>query len=396
MARLATWLVAHGRLVVAAVLAVTLGFAVFAVRLEMDFHPGDLLPQGHPFIEVHNRFHENFGEANVLSVMIEARSGTIFTPEILNTIYRATEAVDRLPGVNHDQIDSLASRFTRVVQVQSGGRMTARSRHVGTGDDRRGGEADRAPGPGVGLHPRQPGVARRARGPHPRRLRRAPARCAAALRGGERDHPAAGRPAGRRLRGGPAAPERLDPRAPVAGAAGVRRRRGADLGPPLPLLPRLARRPAADDLRRPRRHLGLRPPAALRVRPESAHPGDPVPHHGARGEPLRADARPLLRGAGRRRPEGGGGAALVHAPRRADHRRHHDGRARRARHRHRRHPGAACPRGDGDVLAAVADRDGAAAEPDRVPPAPCAGGRGHPGAREPGCWRARRAGWPAR
>ena len=124
MARLATWLVAHGRLVVAAVLAVTLAFAVFAVRLQMDFHPGDLLPQGHPFIEVHNRFHENFGEANVLSVMVEARSGTIFTPEILNAIYRVTEAVDRLPGVNHDQIDSLASRFTRVIQVQSGGRMT--------------------------------------------------------------------------------------------------------------------------------------------------------------------------------------------------------------------------------------------------------------------------------
>src|SRR5262249_34542138 len=103
MAPLAAWLVAPGPLGVPVVPAVTLVFAVFAARLEMDFHPGDLLPQGHPFIQIHNRFHENFGEANVLSVMIEARSGTIFTPEILNTIYRATEAVDRLPGVNHDQ-----------------------------------------------------------------------------------------------------------------------------------------------------------------------------------------------------------------------------------------------------------------------------------------------------
>src|SRR5262249_51721507 len=62
--------------------------------------------------------------ANVLTVMIEARNGTIFTPEILTTIFRATEVVDRLPGVNHDQIDSIGSRFVRVVQVQSGGRMT--------------------------------------------------------------------------------------------------------------------------------------------------------------------------------------------------------------------------------------------------------------------------------
>jgi hypothetical protein len=125
MSRLGTWLITHGRLVVGAVLALTVAFAVFAFRLRLDFHPGDLLPQGHPFMQVHNRFHENFSEANVLTVMIQARSGTIFTPEILTTIFRATEAVDRLPGVNHDQIDSIGSRFVRVVQVQSGGRMIA-------------------------------------------------------------------------------------------------------------------------------------------------------------------------------------------------------------------------------------------------------------------------------
>src|SRR5262245_11316937 len=125
MSRLGTWLVTHSRLVVALVLVVTLVFAVFALRLRLDFRYGDLLPQGHPFMAVHNRFHQNFSEANVLTVMIQARSGTIFTPEILTTIFRATEAVDRLPGVNHDQIDSLASRFVRVVRVQAGGRMVA-------------------------------------------------------------------------------------------------------------------------------------------------------------------------------------------------------------------------------------------------------------------------------
>ena len=125
MSRLGPWLVGHGRLVVGSVLAITLAFAALAVQLRLEFRPGDLLPQGHPFMEVHNRFHENFSEANVLIVMVEARSGTIFTPDILSTIYRVTEAVDRLPGVNHDQLDSVASRFMRLVQVQSGGRMTA-------------------------------------------------------------------------------------------------------------------------------------------------------------------------------------------------------------------------------------------------------------------------------
>ena len=125
MSRLGAWLVGHSRLVVSLVLAVTVVFAVFAVQVRLDFRYDDLLPQGHPFMAVHNRFHANFGETNVLTVMIEARSGTIFTPQILTTIYRVTEAVDRLPGVNHDQIDSIASRFVRVIQVKSGSRMSA-------------------------------------------------------------------------------------------------------------------------------------------------------------------------------------------------------------------------------------------------------------------------------
>src|SRR5262245_34474613 len=114
MSRLGPWLVAHSRLVVGVILVVTVALAAVAVRMRLDFRYADLLPQGHPFMEVHNRFHLNFSEANVLTVMLEARSGTIFTPEVLTTILRATEAVDRLPGVNHDQIDSLGSRFARV------------------------------------------------------------------------------------------------------------------------------------------------------------------------------------------------------------------------------------------------------------------------------------------
>ena len=44
MSRLGTWLIAHGRLVVGVVLALTLGFATFAFRLRLDFRPADLLP----------------------------------------------------------------------------------------------------------------------------------------------------------------------------------------------------------------------------------------------------------------------------------------------------------------------------------------------------------------
>src|SRR5439155_1520107 len=57
--------------------------------------------------------------------MVEARTGTIFTAPILATIFRATEAVDRLPGVNHDQVTSVAHRMTRWARVRPGGMIAS-------------------------------------------------------------------------------------------------------------------------------------------------------------------------------------------------------------------------------------------------------------------------------
>jgi len=117
MERLADWLIARRHWVFGVVLLVSTALGIAALRLSLDFRSADLLPQAHPFIEVHNRYHRNFGETNVLTVMLEAREGTIFTAPILATLFRLTEAVDRLPGVNHDQVSSLAHRMTRWVRV---------------------------------------------------------------------------------------------------------------------------------------------------------------------------------------------------------------------------------------------------------------------------------------
>src|SRR3989454_4672865 len=125
MNRLVAWLIAHGGRGVGGVLLVSLGLGLEAVRLKLGFREGDLLPQGHPFIAVHNRYHRNFSEANVLSVMLEARSGTIFTPPILAAIYRATEAVDALPGVNHDQVTWVAHRWTGGGRGRPGGMIAS-------------------------------------------------------------------------------------------------------------------------------------------------------------------------------------------------------------------------------------------------------------------------------
>ena len=123
MNRFAAWLVAHGRAVAAVVLVVSAALGAIGLQLRFDFRTADLLPQGHPFIAVHNRFHRNFSEANVLTVMIEARDGSIFTPEHLATVWDVTNAVEALPGVNNNQVESIAHRDTRWVRSLSGGRM---------------------------------------------------------------------------------------------------------------------------------------------------------------------------------------------------------------------------------------------------------------------------------
>src|SRR5713101_4488874 len=125
MERLADWLIARRHWVFGVVLLVSTALGIAALRLSLDFRSADLLPQAHPFIEVHNRYHRNFGETNVLTVMLEARAGTIFTAPILATLFRLTEAVDRLPGVNHDQVSSLAHRMTRWVRVVPNGGMVS-------------------------------------------------------------------------------------------------------------------------------------------------------------------------------------------------------------------------------------------------------------------------------
>ncbi len=81
----------------------------------------DLLPQQHPYIKVHNEFHERFGGANVISLAVKVKNGDIFNTQTLQKIQRITEELDRLDGVNHYQIVSLAHKKIKHVEATSWG-----------------------------------------------------------------------------------------------------------------------------------------------------------------------------------------------------------------------------------------------------------------------------------
>lgn len=115
------WIFAWPKTILFLVLLVTVFFAthVPAVRMASDF--ADLLPQEHPYIQLHNEIRDTFGGANTVIVAVEVEEGTIFTNETLQRIHRITQAVDLLNGVNHNLVSSLTHRNTRKVWLNEFG-----------------------------------------------------------------------------------------------------------------------------------------------------------------------------------------------------------------------------------------------------------------------------------
>jgi len=107
------------------VLIVTGYFAWLSFQLKLETSFGDLLPQSHPFVQIHNKYAGTFGGANNIQLMVEVKDGDIFTVSTLDRIYKITEEMDRVYGVNHKQIDSIGHRTTRYLRAQAGGFLKA-------------------------------------------------------------------------------------------------------------------------------------------------------------------------------------------------------------------------------------------------------------------------------
>jgi predicted RND superfamily exporter protein len=118
-------LIDHRHLVSTVVIIITayFGYCAFQLRLATSF--GDLLPQSHPFVHIHNRYAGTFGGANNVQLMLEQKEGNIFNLPTLVRIYKITEEVDKVYGVNHNQIDSIGHRTTRYLRAQAGGFLKA-------------------------------------------------------------------------------------------------------------------------------------------------------------------------------------------------------------------------------------------------------------------------------
>lgn len=111
----------HRVAVLSLILAITGFFAVQIPGLKMYSDFADLLPQKHPYIQLHNRVRDTFGGANNVILAVEVNDGDIFTNETLALIDELTLAVDSLPSINHNLVTSLTHRTTRKVWLTAEG-----------------------------------------------------------------------------------------------------------------------------------------------------------------------------------------------------------------------------------------------------------------------------------
>lgn len=114
-------LFARPKLFLLLIIGITLLFAsrIPGVKMYSDF--SDLLPQQHPYIQLHNELRDTFGGANNVMVAIEVSEGDIFTNDTLSLIHELTQKVDSLPGINHNLVSSLTHRTVRRVWLTETG-----------------------------------------------------------------------------------------------------------------------------------------------------------------------------------------------------------------------------------------------------------------------------------
>lgn len=126
--RIARWVMAHRGLAWLFFVLATVFFAVGMLRVEIRTVFSDLLPKDDPFVRVF-KDHRNFGNPLTVTIMVKRKSsspgaarggendGTIYSAPTLAKVWQLTREVDLAPGVDHDQILSIATEKARYAEA---------------------------------------------------------------------------------------------------------------------------------------------------------------------------------------------------------------------------------------------------------------------------------------
>jgi predicted RND superfamily exporter protein len=107
--RFGEWILRRRFWVLAAVGALTAFFGYFALQTQLVTSFGELLPQNHPFIKVAHQYDQYFGSVNNVTIMVEAREGTIYKTDIIKKIVQMTLDMDLVYGIQHGSVRSVST-----------------------------------------------------------------------------------------------------------------------------------------------------------------------------------------------------------------------------------------------------------------------------------------------
>jgi predicted RND superfamily exporter protein len=103
------YVLSYRRPLTAVLIAITVLMAYWAVHVPIATRFEDLFPSKDPNVLLYRQYRRQYGGAQTLVLMLRVRNGDIFNMKTLGTIQDLTRKVDILPGVNHNEVFSLAS-----------------------------------------------------------------------------------------------------------------------------------------------------------------------------------------------------------------------------------------------------------------------------------------------
>jgi predicted RND superfamily exporter protein len=93
----------------AILIAITIFMAYWAIRVPIATRFEDLFPSKDANVLLYRQYRRQYGGAQTVVLMLRVRNGDIFNLKTLSKIQDLTRKVDILPGVNHNEVFSLAS-----------------------------------------------------------------------------------------------------------------------------------------------------------------------------------------------------------------------------------------------------------------------------------------------
>lgn len=118
--RLAKFIMAHRAAVAIIFLIITLAFSAGFPYVDIRTVFNDLLPKDDPYVQVYFD-HRNFGNPLTVSIMVKRKDGDIYHPTTLDKIFKLTRDIDLAPGVDHDQVISIATEKLRFAEATPDG-----------------------------------------------------------------------------------------------------------------------------------------------------------------------------------------------------------------------------------------------------------------------------------